>query len=121
LDQTQLRIEEAETQIVSNVENEIRNIDEFQTRALSMEENLQLASDLSASSLALYGEGTVTILDVLQSFRRETDTAENLLDAYLGWRRALLRIQRLTYFDFELGIPVLDHFGISQYSADDTD
>ena len=121
LDQTQLRIEEAETQIVSNVENEIRNIDEFQNRALNMEENLQLASDLSTSSLALYGEGTVTILDVLQSFRRETDTAENLLDAYLGWRRALLRIQQLTYFDFELDIPVLDRFGVSQYSAADTD
>ncbi len=118
LDQTRLRIEQAETQIVSNVANEIRNIDEFQTRALSMEENLQLASDLSASSLALYREGTATILDVLQSFRREVDTADNLLDAYLGWRRALLRIQRLTYFDFELGLPVLERFGVSQFSTD---
>ena len=54
-------------------------------------------------------------MDVLQSFRREVDTADNLLDAYLGWRRALLRIQRLTYFDFELGLPVLERFGVSQH------
>jgi outer membrane protein TolC len=118
LDQTRLRIEEAETQIISNVQNEIRNIDEFQARALDMEQTLQLASDLSASSLALYREGPATILDVLQSFRREVDTAENLLDAYLGWRRGLLRMQELTYFDFELGMPVLERFGVSLPAED---
>jgi hypothetical protein len=78
-----------------------------------MEQNLELASNLSQSSLALYEQGGASILDVLQSFRREADTAENLLDAYLGWRRALLRIQRLTFYDFELGVPVLERYGIA--------
>lgn len=118
LSQTELRIEEAETQIISNVANEIRNISEFQDRALDMEQTLQLASELSASSLALYSEGPATILDVLQSFRREVDTAGNLLDAYLGWRRALLRMQELTYYDFELGVPVLERFGVTLPAGD---
>jgi outer membrane protein TolC len=113
LRQTELEMDETVTQIVSNVTNEARNVEEFQTRALNMERNLGLASGLSASSLELYREGSASILDVLQSFRRQVDTANNLLDAYLGWRRALLRMQQLTYFDFELGVPVLERFGVT--------
>jgi outer membrane protein TolC len=114
--QTELRIEEITQDVVSDVANEVRNIQEFQSRALSMEQNLELAGDLSESSLALYTGGSATILDVLQSFRREVDTAGNLLDAYLGWRRALLRLQRLTFYDFELGTPVLNRYGIVNYN-----
>jgi len=111
--QTRLRIEEAETQIVTNVQNEVRNVSEFQDRALNMEQNLVLASELSASTLALYITGTASMFDLLQTFRTEAQTAENLLDAYLGWRNSLLRIQEQTYFDFELGVPVLERYGVS--------
>ena len=113
LEQTSLRIEQAETDIVQNVENEVRNVAEFQDRALNMEQNVVLASELSASTLALYNEGTASMFDLLQTFRTEAQTAENLLDAYLGWRNSLLRIQRQTYFDFELGVPVLERYGVT--------
>jgi len=111
--QTELRIEEAEVSIVSNVRNEARNIEEYQNRALAMQQNLELASDLSESSLGLYAQASASLLDVLQGFRRELDTANNLLDAYLGWRNALLRMQELTYYDFELGMPVMERFGVT--------
>ena len=113
LRRTELEMDETVSQIVSNVANEARNVEEFQSRALNMQRNLELASGLSASSLQLYRDGSASILDVLQSFRRQVDTATNLLDAYLGWRRALLRMQRLTFFDFELGLPVLERFGVA--------
>ncbi len=112
LRQTQLRIEQAERQIVSNVENEVRNIAEYQTRALNMQQNLELASEVSASSLDLYIQGLASMFDVLQSFQTEAQTASNLLDAYLGWRSSLQRMQRLTYYDFELGMPVLERYGV---------
>ena len=78
-----------------------------------MEQNLVLANALSTSTLALYIEGTASMFDLLQTFRTEAQTAENLLDAYLGWRNSLLRIQRQTYFDFELGVPVLERYGVT--------
>jgi outer membrane protein TolC len=112
LEQTALRIEEAETQIFSNVLNEVRNVEEYETRALAMEENLDLASDVSQESLTRYQEGTITVLELIQSLRRELDTANNFLDAYLGWRGALLRLQELTFYDFERGMPVVQRFGI---------
>lgn len=118
LRQTELRMEEAEASIISNVQNEARNIAEYQNRALAMQENLELASDLSNSSLQLYTQGSATLLDVLQSFRRELDTANNLLDAYLGWRNALLRMQELTYYDFQLGMPVMERFGVTLPDAE---
>jgi len=78
-----------------------------------MQENLTLATGLSASSLELFQDGSITALDLLQSFRRELDTANNFLDAYLGWRRALLRLQELTYFDFQNGTTVLERFDMT--------
>jgi hypothetical protein len=78
-----------------------------------MEQNLGLASSISEQSLTLYAQGTITALDLLQSLRRELDTAENFLDAYLGWREALQRLQQLTYWDFEVDAPVIDRYGIT--------
>lgn len=117
LESTKLRIEESESQIVSDVRNEARNVQEFQDRALAMEENLRLAEDIADASLERFRQGSVSALDLLQSLRRESDTAENLLDAYLGWRQALLRLQELTFFDYERGMPVLERFGIEAVEA----
>ena len=119
LRQTELEREETVSDVVSSVANEARNVEEFQSRALNMQGNLDLATQLSASSLELYRQGSASVLDVLQSFRRQVDTANNLLDAYLGWRRALLRMQRLTFFDFEVGVPVLERFGVGLPETDE--
>ena len=113
LDQIRLRIEQADAQIRSDVQNQVRNVEEFEGRVLAMQDNLALATELSRSSTELYRDGSITVLDLLQSFRRELDTANNFLDAYLGWRRALLRIQELTFFDFEQGVPVLERYGVA--------
>jgi len=112
LDQTALRMEETRTQIQSDIENEIRTIAEYESRTLAMEENLDLARSLSASNLQRYAQGSIPVIDLLQNFRREVDTANNLLDAYLGWRESLLRIQEMTFYDFERGVPILDRFEI---------
>jgi outer membrane protein TolC len=117
LQQTQLRIEQAETDIRASVQNEIRNVAEYQSRALAMQDNLRLAGELAEESLRRYRLGDVSALDLLQSFRREVDTAENLLDAYLGWKRAISELQEMTFFDFERGLPVLERFGIELQPA----
>ncbi len=111
--QSQLRIEQVEAEIRANVRNEVRSVEEFQNRALSMETNLELAARLSEESLVGYRRGEITAADLLQSFRREADTAQNLLDAYLGWRRSITRLQRLTFYDFERDAPVLERYSIA--------
>lgn len=113
LDRALLRIDQAESEIVSDVENQVRNVQELQARTLTMEENLALASQISAQSLDRYRSGTLTLVDLLQSLRRERDTSENFVDAYLGWRSALARLQQLTYYDFEYDMPVLERYEIN--------
>jgi outer membrane protein TolC len=112
LDRNRLQREQAEIQIVSNVRNEVLNVQELQTRALTMQNNLALASDISEESLELYAQGAIAVVDLLQSLRREQDTHENLLDAYHGWRRSLQRLQQQTYYDFEFDMPVLQRYGV---------
>lgn len=114
LQQSDLRMEQARSDIVSDVRNEVRNVEEFQDRAVSMQENLDLAVGISRTSLARYQDGTITAQDLLQSLRRESDTAANFLSAYLGWQRAMLRLKEMTYYDFEYQVPVLERFGITE-------
>ncbi|MFH1765930.1 MAG: hypothetical protein ABIF09_17220, partial [Gemmatimonadota bacterium] len=72
----------------------------------------ELAREVSETSFQRYQAGAITVLDLLLSLRREEDTAENFLEAYLSWRSSLRTVQEQTYFDFELGMPVLERFGV---------
>lgn len=112
IEQTRLRMEQAETDIVATVNNEVRNLEEFESRAVAMEDNLALATQSAETAMERYREGSASAVDLLQSLDREVDTAQNFLDAFLGWRRALRSLQRVTYFDFVQGTPVLERFGI---------
>ena len=112
IQQTLLRIEEQELEMVSDVRNEVLNVRDREARTLAMRENLELAREVSETSYERYQAGSISVLDLLLSLRREEDTAENFLEAYLSWRSSLRSIQEQTYFDFELGIPVLERFGV---------
>ena len=112
LARTDLQIEQAEIQIVNNVTNEVRNLEELQGRVIAMQNNLQLAANISRQSLEQYRAGQISAQDLLQSLRRETDTAENYMEAYMSWRRVITQLQQMTYWDFETNQPVLRRFGI---------
>ncbi|HUH12001.1 MAG TPA: TolC family protein [Longimicrobiales bacterium] len=110
--QTDLRMEEAHSQIETNVRSVIRNLADFEERALNMETNLELARRNTAAALMRYRAGEASLLDVLQTINQEAATTVNFLDAYLGYRNSLLRLQDLTYYDFEHDASLLDRFGI---------
>jgi outer membrane protein TolC len=110
LERTRLSIEETEENIRREIGNVVRNLDEYQQRALNMQENLELARQVSAMSLAQYAEGRGTMVDLVQAFERQADTAENFLEAYLGYRNAVLELQQITYYDFERDMPMLERF-----------
>jgi outer membrane protein TolC len=114
LQQTLLRREETELEIVSNVRNEVLNVRDRESRTMAMLENLELAREVSETSFQRYRTGEITALDLVLSVRREADTAENFLSAYLSWRSSLRSLRRQTYFDYEAGVPVLERFGVQE-------
>ena len=117
LQRVRLSIEETRESIERDVGNVVRNLEEYQQRALSMQANLDLAREVSAMSLARYQGGQGSMLDLVQAFERQADTAENFLDAYLGYRRAILDLQRITFYDFENEVPLLERFQIGDGST----
>ena len=112
LDRALLTREEAITSIRTSVENEVRSLSEYEQRALSMQTNLDLSRQITATSLQRYRTGKGQLVDVLQTISRESDTAENFLEAYLGYRQSLLRLQELTYYDFMRDQPVMKSYPI---------
>jgi outer membrane protein len=112
LQQSFLRREEQELEIVSNVRNEVLNVRDRESRTLAMQANMELAREVSETSFQRYQTGQITVLDLILSLRREADTVENFLDAYLSWKESLRSLRRQTYYDYEEGIPVLERFGV---------
>jgi outer membrane protein TolC len=115
IQQSRLRMEEAEIQIVSSVRNEVLNVRDRESRTLAMRENVELARGVTETSFQRYDDDLTTVVDLLLSLRREADTKENFLDAYLGWRSSLSRLWELTYFDFERGVPVIERFDMERH------
>ena len=112
LRRTDLQIEQEEAEIVTQLTNEVANIEELQERVLSMQNNLSLAQGITRQSLDQYRQGAITVADLLLSLNRESDTAGNFLEAYVSWRESIQQLQNLTYYDFERSMPVLQRFGI---------
>ena len=117
LQRVRLSIEETRESIRRDIGNVVRNLQEYQQRALNMQENLELARQVSAMSLARYEDGQGSMLDLVQAFERQADTAENFLEAYLGYRQAVLDLQQITYYDFEHDMPVLERFQLQNSSS----
>jgi outer membrane protein len=112
LRRTELEAEEARSSLENDVRNEIQRVEEYQQRALNMQDNLTLARQITDQALTRYAAGEITLVDVLQTVQRESQTGENFLDTYLGYREALLRLQQLTFYDFLHDSPLLERFTI---------
>jgi outer membrane protein TolC len=112
LERSQLSMEEALTDIETSVRSQVRSLDEYRQRLVNMEQNLALAGQTTASTLERYRTGDVTLVDLLQTINREVDTAENFLNAYMGYQRTLLRLNELTFYDFERDMPLVERFRI---------
>jgi outer membrane protein TolC len=121
LERSQLSVEEAETQIETDVRSQVRSLDEYRQRLLNMRQNLDLAREITASTLERYRAGDVTLVDLLQTINRESSTAANFLNAYMGYQRTRLRLQELTFYDFERGLPLVDRFGLSPVGEEEED
>lgn len=115
LKRTRLRIEEAQENIRSSITNAIQNLEEYQRRAAGLRENLDIARQVADRNLRRYRRGEISVLSLIQSINGQRETALNFLEAYLGYREALLSLQENTYYDFEKGVPLLERFQFERF------
>jgi len=111
----ELRIEEARREIENDITNAVRSLNEYQDRALEMQRNLSMAANVSEASLDRFRAGEVSALELIQTLGSQTDTAQNLLDAYLGYRDALVDLLQYTYYDFRNQQPIFRRFDMGRY------
>jgi outer membrane protein TolC len=111
-----LYIEEERREIESEVQTDIINLREFQARAVRMQSNLRKAREISNVSLEQYSADLIGLQELFQNFERQEETADNLFDAYLGYRFALLSLLEDTYYDFERNMPLVQRFPLANFS-----
>ncbi|HUT62727.1 MAG TPA: TolC family protein, partial [Anaerolineae bacterium] len=110
IQQTDLSIEESKNSIKSEITNAVVNLEEYQTRALNMKNNVEVVMDLSARSIKQFEGNIISVQDILRILDRQRETELNFLDAYLGYRRSLLRLLVNTHYDYEKNSSLLDLF-----------
>jgi len=111
-----LRIEESRKGIESEITNAVENLEEYQSRALNMKENMDVAIELTDLSIKQYAENKISVQDILRIIERQEETEINFLDAYLGYRKSLLRLMVNTHYDYEKDISLLEQFRAHQES-----
>jgi outer membrane protein TolC len=113
LNRVKLSIEQAQSEIETNVRSQVRSLEEFRQRLVNMQENRDLARKTTASTLERYRAREVQLVDLLQTINREASTSENFLEAYMGYQQTLRRLKALTYYDFEYGVPLVERFSVT--------
>ena len=69
--------------------------------------------ELTEATVIRYRQGGVGLSDLMQALTRESQTANNLLNAYRGYQNTLRRLKEVTFFDFEAGQPLVERFKIA--------
>jgi outer membrane protein TolC len=110
LERSELQLEEAESNIETQVRSQVRNLQEYEQRLRNMEQNLLLARQVTQTTIERYRSGAIALVDLLQTLQREEATSRNFLEAYLGYKRSLLRLQELTFYDFERDMPLAERY-----------
>lgn len=109
----ELRIEETQNNIRSQITNDIANLKEYEQRATNMQKNMRMAKEISDVSINQYRDGRITLQDLLQTIERQRETELNFLEAYLGYRRSLFSLTEDTYYDFEKDMSLIE--SLKQY------
>jgi len=107
---TELQIEETRSYKKSAISNTITNLVDYQQRALNLSESVKMAQEICDMSIQQYREKRMSLQGILQVIDRQRDTELNFLDAYLGYRGSLQRLEAQTYYDYETGKSLLDKY-----------
>jgi len=107
---TDLSIEENRNEIKSEITNSVLNLEEYQQRAINTMKNMEVAKELSAASITQFNENNISVRDILKILERQKETELNFIEAYLGYRRSLIRLMVNTHYDYENNISLIDKF-----------
>ncbi len=110
LRETELRIEENQNEIRSNIVIAVQNLLEYQARTENMMESREMVQQVTDFGFTQYRNGAISLQDLIQMIDRQRETENNFLDAYQGFRRSLLDLMMQTYYDFENNVSLLDKF-----------
>lgn len=119
LKRSELVIEESRESLKQRILNTVTNFNEYLQRCLNRRESLELAENITQYSVDQYKNGEISLPDLLQILNNQEETELKLLDVYLGYKRALLDLKVITYYDFEKNVSVMDQLNLENLDNDD--
>lgn len=119
LRRSELNIEESKEYLKKNILNTVTNFNEYLERSLNMKESIELAENITKYSIDQYKNGEISLQDLLQIVNNQEETELKFLDVYLGYKRALLDLKVITYFDFEKNVSILDELNMDHLDKTD--
>ena len=108
LEREDLRIEEIQKGIRTDINNAIINLNEYQARASNMQDSVKIAKDILNESIEQFKDNKILLHNLLQNVIRQKETELNFLDIYLEYRESILSLMVNTYYDYENNISLID-------------
>ncbi len=110
LEQTDLIIEENRTGIESEIRLSVENLMEYQQRTITLMESVKMAQTITEMSIEQYRNGAVSLQDIIRIINSQSETENNYLGAYQGYKRSLLTLMMRTFYDYENNISLIDKY-----------
>jgi len=108
--QKDLQIVEEKEDIRKNINNSFTSMNEFYNRAVTMKESIGLAEKIANAKIQQYSESSTSLIGILQTIERVASTKNKFIEVYLDYRKSLLDLMTVTYYDFEKDISLLNAF-----------
>ena len=108
-----LAIEEEQEDIVNDVTNFYTNLNEYYSRAVNLQNSVQLSNRITAESIKQYENGEIALQGLVQIINRHKQTQDKFLEVYSGYRRSLLWLSLQTLYNFETNRSLMDEFDLA--------
>jgi outer membrane protein TolC len=105
-----LSMQNLKESIRTEIYNAVTNLNEYQTRAIAMQQSVSNAIELFESSLEIYQRGAMPLQYLLQILNSQRETELNFLNVYCDYKDSIRSLMMRTYYDFENNISVIDKF-----------
>ena len=108
LERRDLEIEEEKKDIKNDITTAFTNLNEYYNRCEKMMKSRELAREITQASIQKYKNNHISLQDMLQIIEKTTETEQNFMEVYLGYKKALLDLMAETYYDFEKNLSLYD-------------
>ncbi len=105
-----ISIQQYQENTKKEIRNTFTNMLEYQARFNNVRESVTMSQKITQMSIDKFKKGEMSVQDLLQIINRHKETETKFLETFLGYKRALLNMTAVTFYNYEKNMSLIDEF-----------